>query len=130
MNNSTQSEVEIRAFFDEFVNAYPKDDIQRYLDLFLQDETLVMFGTGEKWLGWENYKGAPAEDKARHGEISLSYDWLEVNYHGPVAWIAAEVKVNVKIESEWKGIPARLTGVLKKIGENWKIAQGHISIPS
>ena len=130
MSNESQTEAEVRSFFDEFVKAYPKDDIQRYLNLFLQDENLVMFGTGEKWLGWENYKGAPAEDKAKHGDISLSYDWLNINSFGPIAWIAAEVKVNVKVEGEWRGIPARLTGVLKKTEDKWKIVQGHISISS
>ncbi|MHA1199263.1 MAG: AtzH-like domain-containing protein [Candidatus Heimdallarchaeaceae archaeon] len=130
MSNDNQTEVEVRAFFEEFVEAYPKDDLQRYLNLFSQDENLVMFGTGEKWLGWEDYKSAPAEDKARHGEISISYEWLNVNSHGPIAWISAEVKVNVKAEGEQRGIPARLTGVVKKIEDKWKIVQGHISIPS
>ena len=75
LSNDPKTEAEIRAFFDEFVEAYPKDDLDRYLNLFSQDENLVMFGTGEKWLGWEDYKNAPAEDKERHGEIFLSYDF-------------------------------------------------------
>ena len=130
MSNDPQTEIEVRAFFEEFVKAYPKDDIQRYLNLFQQDENLIMFGTGEKWLGWEDYKGAPAEDKSRHGEISLSFDWLKVNSHGSVAWIAGEAKVKVKVEGEWRSIPARLTSVTKKTEGEWKIVQGHISIPS
>ncbi len=128
MSNDPQTETEVRAFFDEFIEAYPKDNIQRYLDLFLQNENLVMFGTGEKWLGWEDYKGAPAEDKVRHGKISLTFDWLKVNSQGPVAWIAAEIKVNIEVEGELRGIPARITGVVKKIENKWKIVQGHISV--
>ena len=122
-------ETEVCAFFDEFVDAYPKDNLERYLSLFLQDENLVMFGTGEKWLGWAEYRSAPAEDKARHGDISLTYDWLTINSYGPVAWIATEVTVKVKGEGEERSIPARLTGVLKKIEDKWKIVQGHISVP-
>ncbi|MHA1551871.1 MAG: nuclear transport factor 2 family protein [Candidatus Heimdallarchaeaceae archaeon] len=129
MSNDSITETEVRAFFDEFVEAYPKDNLDRYLNLFSQDENLVMFGTGEKWLGWEEYKSAPAEDKERHGEIYLTYDWLTVNSHGPIAWIAAEVAVKVKIEEEERSIPARLTGVLKKFEGKWKIVQGHISVP-
>ena len=129
MINDPRVEEEVKAFFKEFVEAYPKDDLDRYLNLFLQDENLVMFGTGEKWLGWENYKNAPAEDKERHGEISLTYDWLTINSHGTIAWIAAEVNVNVKVEGEWRSIPARLTGVLREIEGKWKIVQGHISVP-
>lgn len=129
MSNDSITETEVRAFFDEFVEAYPKDNLDRYLNLFSQNENLVMFGTGEKWLGWEEYKSAPAEDKERHGEIYLTYDWLTVNSHGPIAWIAAEVAVKVKVEEEERSIPARLTGVLKKIEGKWKIVQGHISIP-
>jgi len=129
LSNDSITETEVRAFFDEFVEAYPKDNLDRYLNLFSQDENLVMFGTGEKWLGWEEYKSAPAEDKERHGEIYLTYDWLTVNSHGPIAWIAAEVAVKVKIEEEERSIPARLTGVLKKFEGKWKIVQGHISVP-
>lgn len=129
MSNDPKTEAEVRAFFKEFVEAYPKDDLDRYLNLFLQDENLVMFGTGEKWLGWENYKSAPAEDKERHGEISLTYDWLTINSHGTIAWIAAEINVKVKVEGEWRSIPARLTGVLREIEGKWKIVQGHISVP-
>jgi len=129
LSNDSITETEVRAFFDEFVEAYPKDNLDRYLNLFSQDENLVMFGTGEKWLGWEEYKSAPAEDKERHGEIYLTYDWLTVNSHGPIAWIAAEVAVKVKVEEEERSIPARLTGVLKKFENKWKIVQGHISIP-
>lgn len=130
MSNDPQTELEVKTFFDEFVKAYPKDDLDKYLALFSQDENLIMFGTGEKWLGWQDYKDAPAKDKERHGEISLTFDWLKVNSQGLVAWIAAEVKVNVKVEGEWRAIPARLTGVLKKTENEWKIVQGHISIPN
>ncbi len=129
MSSDSQTEAEIRSFFDDFVEAYPKEDLDRYLNLFLQDENLVMFGTGEKWLGWEEYKNAPAEDKERHGDISITFDWLKINSHGPLAWIAAEVAVKVKVEDEERSIPARLTGVLKKIEDKWKIVQGHISVP-
>ena len=129
MSNDSITEAEIRSFFDEFVETYPKDDLDRYLNLFLQNENLVMFGTGEKWLGWEEYKNAPAEDKIRHGEISLTYDWLRINSQGPVAWIAAEIAVKVIVEGEERSIPARLTGVLKKFESKWKIVQGHISVP-
>ncbi len=129
MSNDSQTEAEIRSFFDDFVEAYPKEDLDRYLNLFLQDENLVMFGTGEKWLGWEEYKNAPAEDKIRHGEIYLTYDWLTVNSLGTVAWIASEVAVKVNVEGEERSFPARLTGVLKKIEGKGKIVQGHISVP-
>ncbi len=128
MSNERKIETEIRDFFEEFVNAYPKEEIQRYLNLFSQDENLVMFGTAEKWLGWEKYKNAPAEEKKRFEEISLSYDWLKVNSLGDVGWIAAEVIVTLKIGVEIITLPARLTGVVVKKDGNWKIVQGHISV--
>ena len=119
---------EVKSFFEEFVAAYPKDDLDRYLNLFSQDENLVMFGTSHKWLGWEEYKTAPAEEKERLGEITLTYDWLKINTHESVAWIASEVKVQFKVGEEWRIIPARLTGVAKKFQDKWKIVQGHISV--
>ncbi|MCE7738577.1 MAG: nuclear transport factor 2 family protein [Candidatus Heimdallarchaeota archaeon] len=129
MSNDPKTEAEVRAFFDEYVEAYPKDDIQGYLNLFQQDENLVMFGTDEKWLGWEEYKSAAVKYNERRREISLTYDWLNVNSHGKVAWIAAEVNFKIKVEGEWRNIPARLTSVIKKNEDKWKIVQGHISVP-
>ena len=130
MNIDPQVEVEVKEFFDEFVEAYPKKDIERYLNLFSQNEDLVMFGTAEKWLGWEEYKDAPAQEKERFEEISLAYDWLKINYCNDVAWIASEVKVTCKLGVEIMTIPARLTGVAVKENHQWKIVQGHISIAS
>jgi len=130
LSNDTQIEKEVKEFFNEFVRAYSKEDIDRYLNLFSQDEKLVMFGTAEKWLGWKEYHDAPAKEKERFEEISLSYDWLKINSHGSVAWIAAEVAVTLKLGIEIVTIPARLTGVVVKKAEHWKIVQGHISVPS
>jgi ketosteroid isomerase-like protein len=128
MNNDTQIENEVKEFFNEFVKAYPKEDIDRYLNLFAQNENLVMFGTSEKWLGWDEYKDAPAEEKERFEDISLEYEWLKVNSQGDVAWIASEVIVTLKVGVEIITIPARLTGVVAKKENQWKIVQGHISI--
>ena len=127
MSNNPDTIKEIQAFFDEFIQAYPKDDIQRYLDLFQQDENLIMFGTGQKWLGWEEYKDAPAQERQSFDNISLEYEWLKVNSHGDVGWIAAKVIVILHYEVREIKVPARLTGVVKKINGNWKIVQGHIS---
>jgi ketosteroid isomerase-like protein len=130
LNNNPQIEAEVKEFFNEFVEAYPKEDLNRYLKLFSQDEKLVMFGTAEKWLGWEEYKDAPAKEKERFEEISLEYDWLRVNSLDNVAWIASEVKVTLKVGIEIIKIPARLTGVVVKKDSQWKIVQGHISVYS
>lgn len=130
MSNDPQIEMEVKSFFNKFVNAYSKEDIERYLNLFSQDENLVMLGTAEKWLGWEEYHNAPAQEKERFEEISLSYDWLKIGSHGSVAWIASEVKVTLKVGVEIMTIPARLTGVLIKKEDQWKIVQGHISVSS
>jgi ketosteroid isomerase-like protein len=127
MSNDPQTKKEIQAFFDEFIQAYPKDDIQRYLDLFQQDESLVMFGTAQKWLGWEEYKDAPAEERKRFNNISLGYEWVKINSHGDVGWLAAKVLVTLHYEVREIQIPARLTGVVRKIHGKWKIVQGHIS---
>lgn len=130
MTIDSQLEGEIKAFFDEFVEAYSKENLDRYLNLFLQDEDLVMFGTSEKWLGWDEYKNAPVKDKEQFDSISLSYDWLKINSHGDVAWAAAEVTMFLKFGAEQMTVPARLTGVARKIEGVWKIVQGHISVPS
>lgn len=126
-SNDPQTEKEIRAFFDEFMAAYPKDDIQRYLDLFQQDESLIMIGTGQKWLGWDEYRDAPAKERERFKNIRLTYEWLKVNSQGNIGWIASKVIVVLHYEVREIKVPARLTGVVKKIDGKWKIVQGHIS---
>ena len=130
MNNDSQVVAEINSFIEKFIKAYPKTDVNKYLSLFTKDENLVMFGTGEKWVGYENYKSAPQKDKDKFEDISIKFDWTKINYHGQIAWIAAEVTVNLKVAGQEMSVPARLTGVLKKEGNDWLIAQGHISSPA
>ncbi|NPD89744.1 MAG: nuclear transport factor 2 family protein [Asgard group archaeon] len=129
MSNDPQTIAEVKEFFEEFVEAYPKDDIDRYLALWAKDSNLVVYGTGEKWVGYEEeYKYAPAKEKERFDEISLSFDWTKINSHGSIAWIAADVTVNLRIGEQRIVSPARLTGVVKKSEGKWAIIQGHISI--
>lgn len=130
MNNDSQVVAEINSFIEKFVKAYSKTDINEYLSLFTKDENLVMFGTGEKWVGYENYKSAPQKDKDKFEDIPIKFDWTKINYHGQIAWIAAEVTVSLKVAGQKMSVPARLTGVLKKEGNDWLIAQGHISSPA
>ena len=131
MNTDSQVITEINNFIEKFIKAYPKNDVDEYLSLFAKDENLVVFGTedGEKWVGYEDYKSAPQKDKDKFGEISITFDWKKINYHGQIAWFAAEVTVNLIIEGQKVSVPARVTGVLKKEGDEWLIKQGHISSP-
>ncbi|MBY8986150.1 MAG: nuclear transport factor 2 family protein [Candidatus Lokiarchaeota archaeon] len=127
MKKDSQVLVELNKCIENFIKAYPKNNVDNYLDLFLKDEDLVMFGTGEKWVGGEDYKSAPQADKDKFDEIAITFDWKKINYHGPIAWLAAEVTVNITIGGQKASLPARLTGVLKKVGNEWLITQGHIS---
>ena len=130
MDTDSHIIAEINNFIERFIKAYPKNDIDEYLSLFAKDENLVVFWTGEKWVGYEDYKSAPQNDKDKFGEISITFDWKKINYHGQIAWFAAEVTVNLTIESQKLSLPARITGVLKKEGDEWLIKQGHISSPA
>ena len=130
MNIDSQVITEISIFIEKFIKAYPKNDVDEYLALFAKDENLVVFGTGEKWVGYEDYKSAPQKDKDKFGEISITFDWKKINYHGQITWFAAEVTVNLIIGGQKVGVPARVTGVLKKKGDEWLIIQGHISSPA
>ncbi len=129
LDNDPQVLSEIESFFlEEFVDAFPKHDIDKHLSLFWKDENLVMFGTTNKKVGYEDYKTTPAEDKSRYDDISLVVDWHLINSHSSVGWIAAEVSVTLKLEDQQLTLPARLTVVVKKIEGKWQIVQGHISM--
>ena len=71
MNEDSQVIDEINSFIQKFIKAYPKEDIDEYLSLFAKNENLVMFGTGEKWVGYEDYKSAPQKDKEKFDDISI-----------------------------------------------------------
>lgn len=129
MSNDPQTIAEVKEFFEEFVKAYPKEDVDRYLALFAKDSNLVVFGTGEKWVGYEEeYKYAPAKEKERFDDISIKFNWMKINSHGQVAWVAANVTVNVQIGEQKIVNPARLSSVVMKTDGKWAIVQGHISV--
>ena len=129
MFKDAKVEAEVKAFFDDFVKAYPKDDIDWYLSFWDQSPDLMVFGTGEKWLGWEEYKSAPAEDRKKYDHITLDYDWLKINSYGSIAWLATEISLAISKGGEVMKLPARGTMVLIKKGERWSIIQAHISMP-
>ena len=58
------------------------------------------------------------------------FNYKKINYHGQIAWLAAEVTVNLTIGEQKVNLPARVTGVLKKEGDERLIKQGHISTPA
>ena len=77
VDNDPQVVAEIEAFFEDFAKAYPKDDIGKYLSLFSKDENLVVFGTGEKWVGYEEYKTAPqTQDARRQDGVGGRMSWI------------------------------------------------------
>ena len=129
VNNELETIAEVEEFFREFVEAYPKDDLEKYLSFWAKDSNLVVFGTGEKWVGYEEeYRYAPAKEKERFDEIAMICTWLKVNSHGSVAWLAAEVIVEAQVGDQRFSSPARITSVVKKTDSKWAIVQGHISI--
>ena len=130
MENDPKTVAEVNAFFEEFVKAYPKDDIERYLSFWAKIPNLVVFGTGEKWVGWDEYQLAPAEDRKKYDAVLMDTQWLSINSHGTIAWIACEVTVSITVSGKVMNVPARGTMVVKKKDGQWSIVHAHISIPS
>ena len=92
-----------------------------------------MIGTGrdEKRIGQDDVKAMIQRDWDQSEAASAKLDWTLVSAAGSVAWVAADVTMNVKIggqESRFSGL--RLTAVLEKRGNKWLMMQWHFSAPS
>ena len=122
----------VRGVLDRFVATYSAKDEAGVLDCFAVGEDGVLIGTGEdEWRVGEAAVRAQVErDFAQAESFAIGYGELHVDGTDGVAWFATKATVRASVGGEPFESSFRLTGVVTRQGDAWKIVQSHLSAPA
>lgn len=116
---------EIRAVFDQLVDAQNAGDAQRTRELMSQRPGAVHIGTdtGEWWTATQLVDEVAAAGGG--DDVQVVADGLDVHVQGDVAWAEGRGRFTRAGGGER---PVRLTGVFVREDGQWKLVQSHSSI--
>lgn len=129
MPDSTKAH--IWATVEAMLAAYCARDVRTTLEFFADTPELVCIGSGprEKSLGHAGLRAGLTRDFADTEAMTVSFGWRSVSVSGDVAWVATDCVFTVLAEGESMRVMARLTAVLRRLGDDWRIVQSHLSLP-
>jgi ketosteroid isomerase-like protein len=132
MKADMKTQAEVTATLDRFINAYNEKNLDGILELFAPDPDVVFYGNGEdeKSLGIKGILEQAEHDWSQSASVTLTIKWSSVSSAGSVAWIAADIEIRAGFGGMEMTMPARLTAVLEKRGDEWLFLQWHSSLPT
>jgi hypothetical protein len=132
MKADAMTEAAVKAVLDKVAEGYAKRDLAHLRAAFAPDPDVVMYGTGadEKRVGLAEIQAQAENDWAQTEATAVTYGWTSVSAAGSVAWAATDAAFNLKAVGQEMTLPARITFVLEKRGEQWLIVQAHFSFPA
>ncbi|MHA1555968.1 MAG: nuclear transport factor 2 family protein [Candidatus Heimdallarchaeota archaeon] len=130
MKENPQIENEIKLVFEEMAESFAEKDIKKYLNLYTNNTDVVIYGSqeGEKWTKVNDYRKSVLKDWKLTEKMTIHYDWFKITNSGDVAWTAIDIRFEATIGNQTMNIPGRLTAILVKEQNQWKITQSHFSM--
>jgi class 3 adenylate cyclase len=116
----------------KFAESFARRDINALVSLFTASPDVIYIGTGsdERRVGIDQVRRQLQRDLDQADEILFRFDWVRGSSAGPVAWTAAEGRLQAHLNAQKLDIPLRFTAVLEVIGGQWLIVQAHLSFPA
>ena len=129
---SQETVASVRGVLDRFVASYAAKDETGVLGCFAVGDDGVLIGTGEdEWrVGDAAVRAQVERDFAQADSLGVEYSDLHIGGADDVAWFAAKATVRASVGGEPFESALRLTGVLTRQGDGWKIVQSHLSFPA
>ena len=120
----------VQETLEKFRRGYEAKDMDLMVSCFAEDDVSI-FGTAadEKRIGLEQIKFQIERDFSQADRIRISYSNTSVSCSGTVAWSISDVDIAIKSGDQLISIQARLTVVMEKFEENWRIRHLHLSLP-
>jgi ketosteroid isomerase-like protein len=122
----------VRGVLDRFAASYAAKDEEGVLGCFAVGDGGVLVGTGaDEWrVGEAAVRTQLERDFAQADSLAVEYGELHIDGTDGVAWFAAKATVRATVDGEPFESALRLTGVLTRQGDGWKIVQSHLSFPA
>jgi uncharacterized protein (TIGR02246 family) len=121
----TGAQDEVRAVFDQMIEAQNAGDAERVRSMLSECPDAVHIGTdAEEW--WTSKQVVDAVAAGGGGDdIRTAADDIDVHVQGDVAWAEGRGRFTSAGGGER---PVRMTGVLVREDGQWKVVQSHASI--
>lgn len=132
MKADTKTEAAVKAVLDKVAEGYARRNLALLQAAFAPDPDVVMYGTGadEKRVGPTEIRAQVERDWSQAETTTVTYGWTSISAAGSVAWAASDAAFRLKAGRQEMTLPARITFVLEKRGEEWLIVQAHFSFPA
>jgi ketosteroid isomerase-like protein len=116
---------EVRKVLDEMIEAQNAGDAGRLRSMLSERPDAVHVGTdAEEW--WTSGQVVDAVAAASGGDdIRAVADDIDVHIHGDIAWAEGRGRFT---RADGAERPVRMTGVLVREDNQWKVVQSHASI--
>ena len=125
--------LEVQKTIEKLYKSFEEKDIDLMSEVMAHDESMLSFGTGisdvhKSWMEWKQNHIAQfkAFDKAKINSKNLN---VYLSQTGNVAWFADQDDWEIVIQTDTIQMrDIRITGVLEKRDNVWKIVQIHASV--
>jgi len=132
--NIREEKAKILRVLENYIVANETQNIKLMEEIWAIDEDIEAFGTaaGERLRGWPDIRRVFVHQFNTFTDTYISARDQIVNIHdsGDVAWFSQMINYNFLLEGvqkKYEGV--RYTGVLKKVDDQWKLVQIHLSMP-
>ena len=132
MKADLKTEAEVMDVMNQSMQAFVKRDVDALMRLYAPDPDVVVVGTGrdEKRVGPRGIRALFERDFAQFEDASFNFSWYSVSAASSVAWVAADLSLNLKTSDRDISLQVRLTNVLEQRGKKWLIVLEHGSLPA
>jgi ketosteroid isomerase-like protein len=132
MKADAKTEAAVLSTMNKWLDSYRQRDIDGLMSTLTADDDLFLYGTGsdEKRIGRQEFKFQAERDWAQTDALQFNLTWHRISAEGPVAWMAADGVGQGEVGGNHIEFPLRMTGVLKQEGGEWRMVQGHVSLPA
>ncbi len=125
---------EASAVVSNFLKAFATEDLNLFSEVMAHDEAMVNFGTdiSETTIGWNAYRESHIAQWEAMDSASMDSENTAVfmGEAGNTAWFSSTANWTLVMQQDTVRLTnLRMTGVLEKRRQGWKIVQIHASIP-
>jgi len=121
---------ELSVVIRDWYYAASEGQVEQFLAFFLQDAQATYIGTDptEIWYGYDQIRQNIEENFRTYGKWTVMSKNLVVRRVDDVAFFTDEVELSARFGGSSIAEDARMSGVLVKRGDSWKIIQAHFSM--
>lgn len=132
MEAEDQVKNEIIGLLENYAQAYKDKDLEGIMRLFVEDDDLVVIGTGyDEWVnGKSELRSGFERDMGQADSVNVKFRNILISAAGNVTWLSGHMNMEAIVEGQEIFLPGRLSAVLEKRNNKWLFTHLHYSLPA